>query len=75
VNPENLDEKLNPVFDKYQPLFGIRPDYLVDATTLDRLRIILLIMTSKNPNLVLEYTDLFLRDLLYNLYPEQVGDS
>ena len=71
VNPENLDNILTPVFDKYEPLFGIRPDYLVDTTTADRLKIILLIM-AKSPNLVLEYIDVFLRDILYKLYPNEI---
>ncbi len=71
VNPETLDDLLTPVFDKYTPFFGIRPDYLVDTTTADRLKIILLIM-AKTPNLVLEYIDVFLRDLLYNLYPNEL---
>ena len=71
VNPENLDNILTPVFDKYEPLLGVRPDYLVDTTTADRLKIILLIM-AKYPNLVLEYIDVFLRDILYKLYPNEI---
>ena len=71
VNPENLDNLLSPVFDKYQSLFGVKPDYLVDTTTFDRLKIILLIMV-ESPNLVLEYIDLFLRDILYSLYPTKI---
>ncbi len=71
VNPENLDNLLSPAFDKYEPLFGVRPDYLVDTTTFDRLKIILLII-AKSPNLVLEYIDAFLRDILYKLYPNEI---
>lgn len=71
VNPENLDNLLSPVFDKYKSLFGVRPDYLVDTTTFDRLKIILLIM-AESPNLVLEYIDMFLRDILYKLYPNEI---
>lgn len=71
VNPENLDNILTPVFDKYKPLLGVRPDYLVDTTTVDRLKIILLVMAD-SPNLVLEYIDAFLRDILYKLYPEEI---
>ncbi|MFX1337147.1 MAG: mechanosensitive ion channel domain-containing protein [Promethearchaeota archaeon] len=71
INPENLDNLLSPVFDKYEHLFGQRPDYLVDTTTFDRLRIILVIM-AKSPNLVLEYIDAFLRDILYKLYPNEI---
>jgi hypothetical protein len=71
VNPENLDNLLSSVFDKYNSLFGVRPDYLVDTTTFDRLKIILLIM-AESPNLVLEYIDMFLRDILYKLYPNEI---
>ena len=71
INPENLDNLLSPVFDKYKSLFGVRPDYLVDTTTLDRLKIILLIMAASS-NLVVEYIDLFLRDILYKLYPNEI---
>ena len=71
VNPENLDNILTPVFDKYEPLLGVRPDFLVDTTTADRLRIILLIM-AESPNLVLEFVDAFLRDILYELYPNEI---
>ena len=71
VNPENLDNILNPIFDKYKPLFGVRPDYIVDQTIADRLKIILLIM-AKTPTLVLEYIDAFLRDILYKLYPDEI---
>jgi hypothetical protein len=71
VNPENLENLLSSVFDKYEPLLGVRPDYLVDTTTIDRLKIILLIMAD-SPNLVLEYIDAFLRDILYKLYPNEI---
>ena len=71
INPENLDSLLSPVFDKYKSLFGVRPDYLVDTTTFDRVKIILLIMT-ESPNLVLQYIDVFLRDILYKLYPNEI---
>ncbi|TFG27997.1 MAG: mechanosensitive ion channel [Promethearchaeota archaeon] len=71
INPENLDNLLIPIFDKYKPLFGVRPDYLVDTITVDRLRIILLIM-AESPHLVLEYIDAFLRDILYKLYPDKI---
>ena len=71
VNPENLDNILIPIFDKYKPLFGVKPDYLVDSTVMDRIKIILLIM-AKTPHLVLEYIDAFLRDILYKLYPDEI---
>ncbi|TFG06412.1 MAG: mechanosensitive ion channel [Promethearchaeota archaeon] len=74
VDPEKLDSLLAPVFDKYEPLLGMRPDYLVDSTTVDRLKIVLLVMAN-SPNLVLEYIDLFLRDILFQLYPEEIFEG
>ncbi|MFX0072482.1 MAG: mechanosensitive ion channel domain-containing protein [Candidatus Hermodarchaeota archaeon] len=74
IDPEQLDSLVSPIFDKYEPLLGIRPDYLVDTTTFDRLRIVLLVMAN-SPELVLEYLDLLLRDLLYQLYPDEIFEG
>jgi len=73
VNPDKLESLLSSVFDKYQPIFGIRPDYLIEKTTWDRCLITLLIM-SKDPNLVIEYIDNFLRDIIYKLYPDKIAE-
>ncbi|MFX1393485.1 MAG: mechanosensitive ion channel domain-containing protein [Promethearchaeota archaeon] len=74
VNPDHLESLLSSVFDKYEPIFGIRPDYLIEKTTWDRCLITLLVM-SKDPNLVIEYIDNFLRDIIYKLYPDKIAES
>jgi len=72
VNPDKLNSLLSSVFDKYEPIFGMRPDYLIEKTIWDRCLITLLVM-SKDPNLVIEYIDNFLRDIIYKLYPEKIA--
>ncbi len=72
--PENLDTVLSEVFDLYKPIFGIRPDYAVDTTTFGRLRMNLYIKSEK-PEIVLNYLDPFLRDLLFKLYPHEIFEG
>jgi hypothetical protein len=67
--PKDLDGILSGVFDAYEPIFGLRPDYAVDTTTFGRARINLYIKSNK-PSIVLNYVDAFLRDLLFKLYPD-----
>ncbi|MFW9872742.1 MAG: mechanosensitive ion channel domain-containing protein [Candidatus Thorarchaeota archaeon] len=71
VDPEKLDEYLFKVFDIYEPIFGKRPDYSVDTTLFGRVRINFYIISEK-PNLVLNYIDAFLRDLVYELYSDEI---
>ncbi len=71
MDPKNLKEHLFKVFDIYEPIFGKRPDYSVDTTRFERVRINLYI-TSEKPQLVIKYIDAFLRDLLYELYPDEI---
>jgi len=73
VNPDNLNSLLSSVFDKYEPIFGIRPDYLIEKTNWDRCLITLLVL-SKDPNLVIEYIDNFLKDIIYKLYPKKIAE-
>lgn len=74
VDPNILDNKLNKVFDKYTPIFGLRPSYNVNHTNMDRCNISLRI-NSRNPNVVLEKTDIFMRDLLFELNSEEIFDG
>ena len=71
VDPENFEEHLFKVFDKYEPIFGKRPDYSVDATSPGRVRINFYIISEK-PQLVFNYIDAFLRDLVYELYSDEI---
>ncbi len=71
VSPEILDEKLNSVFEKYTPIFGQRPTYVVDTITFGRTRI-LLYVRSNDPQKVLNFLDAFQRDLAYSLYQDLI---
>jgi len=64
-----LDERLLNVFNAYEPIFGIKPDYAVDTTRFERVRIKLYVK-SENPVIILNYLDSFLRDILFALYPD-----
>ncbi|MCJ7647040.1 MAG: mechanosensitive ion channel family protein, partial [Candidatus Lokiarchaeota archaeon] len=71
VNPETLNDKLMKVFDMYEPVFGIRPEYIIDKTQSGSVRIILYVNSIK-PKLILEFIDSFLRDLVYEIYHEAI---
>lgn len=72
--PKDIDGILSGMFDVYEPIFGIRPDYAVDTTTFGRARINLYIKSNK-PSIVLNYVDAFLRDLLFKLYPDALFEG
>jgi small-conductance mechanosensitive channel len=71
LDPNLLDEMLTYVFKVYEPIFGIMPDYAIDTTRFGRVRI-LLYVKSKNPSIILNYIDSFLRDILFSLYPDRI---
>ena len=74
VNPTTLSDKIMPVFDRYEPVFGIRPEYIIDKTRFGRVRINLYVSSLK-PKLILEFMDSFLRDLVYEIYQEEIFDE
>jgi hypothetical protein len=74
IEPKNLDNLLAPVFEKYKPILGISPDYAVDSIEFGRLGISLYIK-SDDPRLILTNTDSFLRDIIFQLYPELIFDG
>jgi small-conductance mechanosensitive channel len=71
INPLEIDNLLTSVFDKYKALFGIKPDYAVDTTEFGRVGVNLYIK-SNDPKLIINYTDCFLRDIIYQLYPDLI---
>ena len=71
LDPVKLDELLLGVFDAYEQIFGIKPDYTVDTTRFGRVRVILYVK-SENPAIILNYLDSFLRDILFALYPDRI---
>jgi hypothetical protein len=74
VDPEELDGYLEDVFDKYEPLFKYRPDYVVNTVSVSRCRIDLLI-TAKSPELLLKHLDAFLKDLVFKLHSPDIYDG
>lgn len=74
IDPDNLSDLLNVVFDKYEPLMGFRPIYYVNNTTFDRCSITLQLI-GEDPNLIVLYANSFLRDILYKLYSEEVFEN
>jgi small-conductance mechanosensitive channel len=71
IDPENLGKLLDIVFDKYEPLLGYRPIFYVNKTIFDRCSITLQLI-GEDPNLIILYANVFLRDVLYRLYSEEV---
>jgi len=75
VDPEKLDELLAPIFEKYEPIFGIRPYFYANNTVsgiLNRLSITLQIVT-EDPKLILTYTDPLLKEILFKIYDEEIN--
>ncbi len=71
VSPDNLVLKTSKVFDRYEPIFGKRPDYSIDTTRSGGVRINLYIMSDK-PTIVTNYIDSLLRDLVYELFSDEI---
>ena len=72
VNGEKIDELLDPIFKKYEPIFGIKPYFYVNNTVADRLSITLQIL-SKDPKLILEFFDPFLKEILFQIYQDEIN--
>mgnify|MGYP006277393777 FL=1 len=71
IDVHTLGEKLKPVFDKYEKIFGIRPYFYSNHSNVDRLSITLQILT-KEPRLILRYLDPYLKDVLFHIYKEDI---
>jgi small-conductance mechanosensitive channel len=74
INPINLDEILSDVFERYKSIFGMKSDYVVGMTRYGRTRIKFRLKSNK-PELILNFTDSFLRDVVFALYPEEIYDG
>lgn len=67
----SLKEKVSTVFDKYEPIFGIRPYYYANTTVVDRLSITIQVLTN-DPNNIMKYMNPFLKDLFYAIYEKEI---
>jgi len=74
VDPLRLDEYLEPVFEKYKEVFGIKPDYVVDTIAFTRCKINLYVMSAK-PELIVNNIDAFLRDVIFQLYNDEIYEG
>jgi hypothetical protein len=72
VDPTTIDEQLEEVFKEYSSVFGTEPSFVIDTTTRpNRVRIILHI-TAKQPQLVVNNIDSLLRDIVFKLYRDKI---
>jgi len=74
VDPDNLSDLLDAVFDKYEPLLGYRPIFYVNYTILGRCSITLQLI-GEDPELIVLYKNSFMRDVLYKLYSDEVFEN
>jgi hypothetical protein len=74
IDPDDLNDLLNIVFEKYEPLLGFRPIYYVNYTTFDRCSITLQLI-GEDPKLIVKYANSFLKDVLFKLYSEEVFEN
>jgi hypothetical protein len=75
VDSEKLDELLAPIFEKYEPIFGIRPYFYANNTVsgiVNRLSITIQIIT-EDPKLILTYTDPLLKEILFKIYDKEIN--
>lgn len=71
IDPEQLENILDSVFDKYESILGYRPFFYVNYTHLDRVNITIQIL-SKSPNKIIFFVNAFLRDLAFKLHSEKI---
>jgi len=74
IDVDELGDTLKPVFDKYEETFGKRPFFYVNNSVSGlkvRLSITLQILTD-NPELILRHTNQFLKDIIYEIYKDDV---
>ena len=75
IDPKQLEELLKPIFDKYEPIFGVRPYYYANSTVsavLNRLSITIQIIT-ENPKLILTYINPLLKEILFKIYDKEIN--
>ncbi|UCC20980.1 MAG: mechanosensitive ion channel, partial [Promethearchaeota archaeon] len=75
VDSEKLEELLDPIFNKYEPIFGTKPYFYANTTVsgiTNRLSITIQIIT-EDPKLILTYTDPLLKDILYKIYEAEIN--
>lgn len=74
VEPQELKERLDVVFKRYEEIFGIEPFYYVNETVLGRCSITVQIL-SKNPQDIIFFLNAFLRDIAIEVYNDDVNEG
>ncbi|MFX1279724.1 MAG: mechanosensitive ion channel domain-containing protein [Promethearchaeota archaeon] len=75
VDSENLETLLNPIFDRYESLFGMKPYFYANYTVsgiVNRLSITIQIL-SEDPQLILNYTDPLIKEILFKIYEKELN--
>ena len=75
VDSGKLEELLDPIFEKYEPIFGERPFIYANNTIsaiVNRLSITIQII-SQDPKLILTYTDPLMKDILFKIYEREIN--
>jgi len=75
IDSEQLEKLLKPVFDKYEPIFGIRPYFYANNTVSAiniRLSITLQIL-AEEPELILTYLNPFMKEILFKIYKTEIN--
>jgi len=75
VDSEKLKDLLDPIFTKYEPIFGFKPYFYANTTInaiINRLSITIQIIT-EDPKLILTYTDPLMKDILFKIYEDEIN--
>jgi small-conductance mechanosensitive channel len=75
VDSKKLEVLLDPIFDKYELIFGERPYFYVNTTIsaiTNRLSVTIQIIT-EDPKLILSYTDPLIKDILFKIYEKEIN--
>jgi len=75
VDSEKLNDLLDPIFTKYEPIFGFKPYFYANTTInaiINRLSITIQIIT-EDPKLILTYTDPLIKDILFKIYEDEIN--
>ena len=75
VDAEQLEGLIKPIFDKYEPIFGIKPYFYANNTVSAiniRLSITIQILT-EDPKLILTYIDPFMKEILFKIYEKEIN--
>ncbi len=71
IEPEWIIKCLETVFEKYMPIFGKKPEYSFDSISFDRPKFLIYVQSPKTQT-VFNFMDAFMRDIVYELYRNDI---